>query len=360
MPRSQGHRHLLKPDTRVCSNSQSPRRGRPPNNHDSAATQKYVQDLQRKVLDLQAAYENVVDSRTMLLSERDENQHLHSEIRRLESEVQRLKSENHHRNCKLGQPLLVSDRAAWDHPSPDQTREQANGVQLRESARAGPPTYPPFPIKVVVPADTFSRSKGLLGRNDPLTQREIGLIHRMESLAVDTQQLAKIIGSYIADADRMESTAESVDVSTFSIRMEMLINDSFSTARPRVVEQTADHAGTTGIISWTDLIRKGVPETRFERRDDDTYRCCIGGYVVEMSKRDRDAICSGVVQKMLRDQDDPEKIQREYDSHSLRRIGLTRLREDCFQGESCSGSAILCFIRLTLAVFGNIQMILSY
>ncbi|KAJ5144465.1 hypothetical protein N7476_005041 [Penicillium atrosanguineum] len=297
-----------------------PPRGRPPRNRHPAYTDKDVQDRHGRVLHWEAAYRNLDDSRKVLLSERDENQRL----KRI------LEAHGIHRDCQLGQPLLVDDRTAWDQSIPDRNRE-ANGVRDRESSCTCAPKSTSIPNAVAVTSHNASPSMGLLNRDGPLTRREIDLINRIESLHGVAQQISKIFDSHIAAAERIERTPEAPNISNF---IRTALNGLFSTPYPHVVTQAQADAETADHISWADLIRKEVSENQFERRDNNSYHCYVEGAEIEMSKNDYYAICSGILPKLLRAVTDHEDLRREHDCRSPRRIGLTRLHQDCLQGEN--------------------------
>lgn len=296
------------------------RRGRPRKDRVPNSTDQYVQALQKEVLRWKVEHDNVVDSRNMLLSEREENQHLRSEIQKLRRILEAHESQDGQLDNQT--------------PSVQSRNEEVNGVRVRESTRTCPLNRNLITSTVAITSHNVSPNKSLLSRENALTRKELDFIGCFENLNEAIERLSQICGSFIADAGSAESPAESYNVSD-PIRTELLINESFSTPYPHVISQAQTCRITADNISWADLIRKEVPETKFQRQAENLYHCLVEGAVIEMSKGDYYALCSSVLLKLLPAWVNHEDRWRERDARSPWRTYLARLRQGCLRGEKC-------------------------
>lgn len=166
---------------------------------------------------------------------------------------------------------------------------------------------------------------------DFFAHKETAKLRPFEPLRETLQPILKLLQSYRVILGCNGSIAKHLEIPLFSSRIKARINESFSNPRPHIVEMPDGRCGPPP--SWTDLIREAFSEDQFEFRDDNAYRYCIGGILVETSRADRDLLCSGLLRKLLQGRTDPEDLQKEYDSRFQVISDLIRLNKDALEGE---------------------------
>lgn len=155
------------------------------------------------------------------------------------------------------------------------------------------------------------------------------------------------------------SLAKNSGVSLFSSRTESRVCDLFSTACPRVLEpswneseiQSATH------ISWTDLLQREISASDFQQTSAGDYICSLGDLVVQMSKMDRDLICSGFISRLLHSSADPTdmRVERSFRKSLIEDSKL--LYVECLNGNVSSSHPK--FHQLTNVVMEHIESIMS-
>ncbi|KAJ5982121.1 hypothetical protein N7451_012221 [Penicillium sp. IBT 35674x] len=109
---------------------------------------------------------------------------------------------------------------------------------------------------------------------------------RITTVPQDLQPIQKLTTLYTKDLDRNGSVAKHLYMPLFSSRIEDRINGLYSSSRPQIVDLASDDNHCGARLSWPDVIRESAKNGQLDSREEDRYRLCIRGVLVEVNKSD--------------------------------------------------------------------------